>query len=73
MLNLPESGVEPVSPALAGRFFTTEPRGEPYVDFSKGEVQAYTTMFRIRILGGCMIVISLLYFTLQYCIGFAIH
>ena len=25
--NLPKSGIEPVSPALAGRFFTTEPLG----------------------------------------------
>ena len=28
---LPESGHEPVSPALAGGFFTTEPRGKPLV------------------------------------------
>ena len=27
----PDLGIEPVSPALAGRFFTTEPPGEPYV------------------------------------------
>ena len=27
--DLPGPGVEPVSPALAGRFFTTEPRGKP--------------------------------------------
>ena len=29
MWNLPRSGVEPVSPALAGRFFTTGPPGKP--------------------------------------------
>ena len=29
MRALPGPGVEPVSPALAGRFFTTEPPGKP--------------------------------------------
>ena len=29
MWNLPGSGIEPVFPALAGRFFTTEPPGKP--------------------------------------------
>ena len=27
--NLPDPGIEPASPALAGRFFTTVPPGEP--------------------------------------------
>ena len=29
MWDLPESGIDPVSPALAGGFFTTEPPGKP--------------------------------------------
>ena len=29
MWDLPGSGIEPVSPALTGGFFTTEPRGKP--------------------------------------------
>ena len=29
MCNLPGSGIEPMSPALAGEFFTTEPPGKP--------------------------------------------
>ena len=29
MWNLPGPGIEPVSPALAGGFFTTEPSGKP--------------------------------------------
>ena len=29
MWDLPGSGIKPVSPALAGRFFTTEPPGNP--------------------------------------------
>ena len=37
MWNLPGSGIEPVSPTLAGRFFITEPPGKPcdsfWVDF----------------------------------------
>ena len=27
--DLPDPGIEPVSPALAGKFFTTEPPGKP--------------------------------------------
>ena len=30
MQNLPASGMEPMSPALAGKFFTTEPPGKPH-------------------------------------------
>ena len=30
--DLPGSGIEPTSPALAGRFFTTEPLGKPIGD-----------------------------------------
>ena len=30
MWDLPGPGIEPVSPALAGGFFTTEPPGKPY-------------------------------------------
>ena len=29
MWDLPGPGIEPMSPALAGRFFTTEPPGKP--------------------------------------------
>jgi len=28
--NLPDPGVKPMSPALAGRFFTTEPPGKSF-------------------------------------------
>ena len=31
--DLPEPGIEPVSPALAGGFFTTEPSGKPILLF----------------------------------------
>ena len=33
MWDLPRSGLEPVSPALAGRFSTTAPPGKPHKDF----------------------------------------
>ena len=29
--DLPKPGIKPVSPALAGRFFTTEPPGKPFM------------------------------------------
>ena len=32
--DLPNSGIEPASPALVGRFFTTEPPGKPLVLFT---------------------------------------
>ena len=28
--DLPDTGIEPASPALASGFFTTEPTGKPY-------------------------------------------
>jgi len=31
MWDLPGSGIEPMSPALAGGFFTTEPPGQPRI------------------------------------------
>ena len=32
--DLPGSGIEPLSPALAGRFFTTKPPGKPYSTYN---------------------------------------
>ena len=32
--DLSNTGIEPASPTLAGRFFTTEPPGKPYVYLS---------------------------------------
>ena len=36
--DLPNSGIEPTSPALAGRFFTTELPGKPKLRATKGEI-----------------------------------
>jgi len=33
MWDLPGPGIKPMSPALAGRFFTTEPPGKPQESF----------------------------------------
>ena len=35
MWDLPGPGIEPVPPALVGGFFTTEPPGNPCINFSK--------------------------------------
>ena len=32
--DLPDPGMKPMSPAFAGRFFTTEPPGKPYCQIS---------------------------------------
>ena len=34
--DLPDPGIEPTSPALAGRFFTTEPPGKPCKRWNSG-------------------------------------
>ena len=36
MGGLPGPGIEPVSPALAGRFFTSEPSGKPCISHFNG-------------------------------------
>ena len=38
MWDFPGPGIEPMSPALAGGFFTTEPPGNP-PSFSSGQVE----------------------------------
>ena len=42
--DLPDPGIEPVSPALAGGFFTTEPPGKPLVNGSSTELLAQRTI-----------------------------
>ena len=39
MWDLPGPGIESVSPALAGRFFTTEPPGKPNAFLLTGKLQ----------------------------------
>ena len=39
MWNLPRPGIEPTSPALAGRFLTTGPSGKPFKYFISHESQ----------------------------------
>ena len=36
--DLPNSGIKPTSPALAGRFFTTEPPGKPHTNKSVSQL-----------------------------------
>ena len=36
--DLPNSGIEPASPALVGRFFTAEPPGKPKISYSSDKV-----------------------------------
>ena len=40
MWDLPGPGLELVSPALAGRFLTTAPPGQPYPHFEEGKIEA---------------------------------
>ena len=39
MWELPESGIEPISPALAGGFFTTDPPWKPLNEFLKAKCE----------------------------------
>ena len=49
MWDLPGSGIEPLSPALAGGFFTTEPPGEPCVQVFLWTYVFVSYILRIRI------------------------
>ena len=42
--DLPHPGIEPVSPALAGGFFTTEPPGKPSDMGSRFQIQGQAVM-----------------------------
>ena len=37
--DLPDPGIEPVSPAMVGRFFTTEPPGKPRGKYRGGKIK----------------------------------
>ena len=49
MWDLPRPGLEPVSPALAGRFSTTAPPGKPYI-----------IIFNMIIVNDCMVIYSVI-------------
>ena len=54
MWDLPGSEVEPVSPALPGRFFTTETLGKPHFEiFSKPRIQSWN-LSCVLCLGHCV-------------------
>ena len=44
MWDLPEPGLEPVSPALAGRFLTTAPPGKPLPHYFYSCIQSYNSL-----------------------------
>ena len=49
--DVPNSGIEPSSPALAGGFFTTEPPGKPYVyTHTHTHTQTYTHTTHVHML-----------------------
>ena len=35
--DLPDPRIKPISPALAGRYFTNEPPGKPLIEYEKGQ------------------------------------
>ena len=51
--DLPDPGIKPTSPALAGRFITTEPFGKPKLNYSQGLIidfnPDYTSNFPVRV------------------------
>ena len=52
MWDLPRPGLEPVSPALAGRFLTTAPQGKPINDFNISKDVRWWTLPEPD--GGCL-------------------
>ena len=68
--DLLRSGTEPVSPASAGRFCTTEPPGKPKVRVLGLRMQTlFSPLYHLLYL----FFLNFICFTLQYCIGFAIN
>ena len=49
MWDLPRPGLEPVSPALAGRFSTTAPPGKPLYSFNEIPVQVFCPCFTVEL------------------------
>ena len=49
MWDLPRPGLEPVSPALAGRFSTTVPPGKPETAFRASRAQIFHILEQVRI------------------------
>ena len=49
MWDLPRPGLEPVSPALAGRLSTTAPPGKPWETFYKGPGSKYFRLCRYTV------------------------
>ena len=47
--DLPDPGIKPVSPALAGRFFTAKPPGKPFALFSYPP-NKYPSVFQLELL-----------------------
>ena len=73
MWDLPGSGVEPVSPALASRFFTTKPP-IPMKLMQLCVCGSFFFFFNyIWLFYFIYIIFLILFLTLQYCIGFAIY
>ena len=53
MWDLPRPGLEPVSPALAGRFSTTAPPGKPWCLFLKRSYSEVRYMVENIFIGEC--------------------
>ena len=47
MWDLPRPGLQPVSPALAGRFSTTAPPGKPQVTFLNGQLVLLNSFYEL--------------------------
>ena len=59
MWDLPSPGLEPVSPALAGRFSTTEPPGKPWNAFLNVEVKKGWSVFLYCLILGSAVQLAL--------------
>ena len=59
--NLPRSGIEPVSPALVGKFFTTEPPGKPQ------RLDKITLLTRLSEMTQCLLPALITFLYVQTC------
>ena len=48
--NLPDPGIELASPALAGRFFTTELPGKPVSEYTLSKISAFFILITVQLI-----------------------
>ena len=74
MWDIPGLGIEPVSPALAGEFFTTEPPGKPKIEAFNCMVRRYTAYhFCSQSVGQTSHMVPTYFLKIELCVKYLNH